>query len=97
MRLYTKIKKAFDCYPHVRDSNNRCKNCPSVLFMNYYWRRTDVENLIGCGRLWEDYADDNFEDPADWYERHGLDDCGNCRSMAVALSKSINDRSVIKI
>ena len=96
MRLYTKIKKAFDSYPYRNDSN-RCKNCPSALFMNYYWHRTDVENLIGCGGLWENYADDNFEDPADWYERHGLDYCDNCRSMAVALSKSINDRSVIKI
>ena len=95
MRLYTKIKKAFDCYPHVRDSNNRCKNCPSALFMNYYWHRTDVENLIGCGRLWEDYADDNCDEY--WYEEHGLDYCDNCRSMAVALSKDINNRNIVKI
>jgi hypothetical protein len=94
MKLYTKIKKAFDSY-HYHYGGNRCKGCPSALFMNYYWHRTDVEHLIGCGGLWEDYADNNCE--SDWYDEHNLDDCDNCRSMAVALSKGINDRSVIKI
>lgn len=98
MKLYTKIKKAFDSYPYIRNPNrNRCEGCPSALFMNYYWHRTDVENLIGCGSLWESYANDNCEDPIDWYEEHGLDDCDNCRSMAVALSRGINDRNTIKI
>ncbi len=95
MKLYTKIKKAFDCYPHIKTNGDRCRDCPSALFMNYYWHRTDVENLIGCGRLWEDYANDNCDE--DWYENHNLDDCNNCRSMAVVLSKDINSRNIVKI
>lgn len=95
MKLYTIIKKAYDNYYRVK--GQRCKSCPSALFMNYYWHRTDVEGCIGCGDLWEKYADDNCENPGDWYEEHNLDDCDNCRSMAVALAKKIKDRNVIKI
>lgn len=87
MNIYYKIKKEYDNYRSIAASEARCLHCPSALFLEHYFNRNDIHCMLGCGDFWEYYGKRKFNDDGLWYEENDLDNCINCRAMALKLSK----------
>ena len=95
MKLYKKIKTAYDNYVYKED---RCLGCPSSIFLEYILpEEGDLQHRGGCGDIWKKYARKNHpEDPDEWFKKKTLSRCDGCKVLALKLSKDMCGR-IVKI